>query len=83
MKRTLLTVVTSAAIALSTLTFAGPASADPTSTCPDGHIPVPAALVENGARRDKNGNGIVCGKVAADGKFHGGPDDDVIDDILL
>jgi hypothetical protein len=83
MKRTLLTVLISTVLALSTLTFAGPAAADPTSTCPDGHIPVPAALVDNGAKRDKNGNGIVCGKAAADGTFHGGPDDDVTDDILL
>ena len=82
MKRTLLAVLAAAALALSTLTFAGPAAADPTSTCPDGHVLLPAALV-GGQAKDKNGNGLVCGKVGPDGKFHGGPQDKLVDDILL
>ena len=84
MKRTLLAVLTSTALAFSTLTFAGPAAADPTSTCPDGHLLVPA-IVAGGQAKDKNGNGFVCGKVGPDGKFHGGPQDkaELLDDILL
>ncbi len=83
MKRTLVGVLTSAALALSTLAFAGPAAADPTSTCPDGHILVPVIVVTDGQAKDKNGNGLVCGKLGPDGKFHGGPQDKVVDDILL
>ena len=82
MKRTLLAVLAAGALALSTLTFAGPAAADPISTCPDGHILVPV-IVAGGQAKDKNGNGLVCGKLGPDGKFHGGPQDKLVDDILL
>ena len=68
---------------LGTLTMALPGYADPVGTCQDGFTPVPAPLVVNGEAKDKNGNGVVCGKLGPDGKFHGGPDDsDLIDDIL-
>ncbi len=68
---------------LGTLTMALPAHADPAGTCPDGFAPVLAAAVVNGEAKDKNGNGVVCGKLGPDGKVHGGPDDsDLIDDIL-
>jgi hypothetical protein len=43
----------------------------------DGFMPVPAATVQNGVQKDKNGNGFVCAKFA-DGKLVGGPDDDAI-----
>jgi hypothetical protein len=40
--------------------------------------------VAGGQAKDKNGNGLVCGKPGPDGKFHGGPDDkELVDDILL
>lgn len=70
-----------AAASIST-TFALPgdhAYADPTSVCPDGHILLPAEI---GSGNDKNGNGLVCGKIGPDGKVHGGPDDR-IDDIIV
>jgi hypothetical protein len=72
-------VITAAAV----LSLAPPTGAEPTSTCPDGFAPFPAAFVEQGERKDKNDNGVVCGKVE-DGRIVGGPDDDaVIDDILV
>ena len=55
-------------------------SADTTSTCPDGMAPFPVVLLPDGAKKDRNQNFIVCGKVGSDGKFHGGPDD-MQDDI--
>jgi hypothetical protein len=42
---------------------------------------VPASLVPQGAKKDKNGNGIVCAKYQ-DGQFVGGPDD-FVDDINI
>jgi hypothetical protein len=57
-------------------------SADATSTCPDGMAPFTTILLPDGAKKDRNNNFIVCGKVGTDGKFHGGPDD-MQDDIIL
>ena len=65
------------------LCLAPTAGAEPTITCPDGFVPVPASLVEQGEKKDRNGNGFVCSKVEDDAKFVGGPDDRLTDDILL
>jgi hypothetical protein len=67
---------------LATLTVALPAHADPAGVCPDNHVILLAATVTNGEKKDKNGNGLVCGKAGADGEFHGGPDDNLVDDIV-
>jgi hypothetical protein len=70
------------AVASISVTFLVPANhvyADPTSTCPDGHI---LLLAEIGSGKDKNNNGLVCGKIGDDGKVHGGPDDRT-DDIIV
>jgi hypothetical protein len=67
---------------LATMTVALPAHADPAGVCPDNFVIVPAFLVTNGEKKDKNGNGLVCGKADADGQFHGGPDDAVVDDVV-
>ncbi len=54
----------------------GSASADPTGTCPDGHMQVPAEFVNNGEQKDHNDNGLVCAKPStSDPFFTGGPDD--------
>jgi hypothetical protein len=56
-----------------------------TYICPDGMMQVPAALVREGERKDRNDNGLVCAKVVDDG-VKGGPDDnpsDVTDDLVL
>jgi hypothetical protein len=74
-----------AAVAASVLVFfAPPGGADSPTPCPDSFSPVPASslLVPQGQQKDKNKNGVVCVKLGADGKFHGGPDD-VVDDIVL
>ena len=60
------------------LTFARPAAAQ--ATCPAQFLPFPA-IERQDERKDKNDNGIVCGKLGPDGKFHGGPDD-VFDDTV-
>lgn len=79
----------SAAVAISGLTaatvlfLAPPAGADPTSTCPDGFAPIPVILDPDGAKKDRNGNGIVCRKIEDRGKTVGGPDDRLTDDILI
>jgi hypothetical protein len=39
-------------------------------------------LVPGSEKKDRNGNFVVCGKVGPDGKFHGGPDDNLVDDIV-
>jgi hypothetical protein len=50
---------------------------------PDHFLPVPVSVVSpDDAKKDRNGNGIVCGKVGPDGRFHSGPDDTVQDDIV-
>jgi len=56
---------------------APPVAADQVGICPDGFVPVPAASVPNGAKKDKNANGFICVKFS-DGKIVGGPDDDTI-----
>jgi hypothetical protein len=43
----------------------------------DGFMPTPSALVENGAQKDRNGNGFVCAKFE-DSRIVGGPEDDAI-----
>ena len=48
--------------------------------CPDHMMPFLVIQVPDGEKKDRNGNGIVCGKVGSDGKFHGGPDD-ALDDF--
>jgi hypothetical protein len=65
------------AVLLTTLAFAPPVAADQVGVCPDGFVPIPAATVPNGAKKDKNANGVVCVKFS-DGKIVGGPDDDTI-----
>jgi len=59
---------------------AGPAAADPSKiTCPDGMGPTPAALVNNGYQKDKNGDHFVCAKPAdcSQIEFCGGADYDL------
>jgi hypothetical protein len=86
-----LVVIASSALlgSLSLVGTAGPAAADPTGTCPDGHTPFPTAVTGD-PNKDRNGNGIVCGKLK-DGTVQGGPDDrpltpddfeSVVDDIV-
>jgi hypothetical protein len=59
-----------------------PVAADQAVICPDNFIwPVPASLVPQGVKKDKNHNGFVCAKYQ-DGQFVGGPDD-FADDITL
>jgi hypothetical protein len=58
---------------------AQPASGD--VGCPNDMTPAPREFVQEGEKKDKNGNGVVCVKpvecaLAGDG-CHGGPDDDV------
>jgi len=66
------------AVVLTTLALdAPPVAADQVGICPDGFVPVSAALVPNGAKKDHNANGVVCVKFS-DGKIVGGPDDDTI-----
>ena len=61
-------------------TGAGPAAADPKIVCPDNMAPTPAALVNNGQAKDKNGDHFVCAKPAgcSDVQFCGGPDYDFV-----
>jgi hypothetical protein len=66
------------AVVLATLGFdAPPVAADQVGICPDSFVLIPAASVQNGAKKDKNGNGLVCAKFS-DGRLVGGPDDDTI-----
>jgi hypothetical protein len=66
------------AVVLATLAFdTPPVAADQVGICPDGFVLIPAASVQNGAKKDKNGNGLVCAKFT-DGTIVGGPDDDTI-----
>jgi hypothetical protein len=46
-----------------------------------GFVPVPAFFVEQGEKKDHNNNGFVCGKFK-DGRFVGGPDESLTDDIV-
>jgi hypothetical protein len=71
------TIVAPAALVGALVLSAPPVAADQASPCPDGFVPIASALVSNGDKKDKNGNGIVCVKLS-DGKIVGGPDDDVI-----
>ena len=65
------------------------ASADPTGICPDDHMPVPTAAAGDYAKKDRNGDGVVCLKYK-NGTFVGGPDDrpplsdvvDAVDNVL-
>lgn len=75
--------VVSGITAATILFLAPPAGADPTSTCPDGFVLVPVILDPDGAKNDRNGNGLVCRKVEDRGKVVGGPDDRFTDDILI
>ena len=66
------------AVVLATLAFnAPPVAADQVGICPDSFVLIPAASVPNGAKKDQNGNGLVCAKFS-DGRIVGGPDDDTI-----
>jgi hypothetical protein len=77
-----LCVLTVLVLLASLAAFTQPVVADQAVTCPDNFIwPVPASLVPQGAKKDKNGNGIVCAKYQ-DGQFVGGPDD-FVDDINI
>ena len=76
------TFVVSGITAATALSLAAPAGAEPTITCPDRFVPVPAVLVEQGEKKDHNNNGFVCGKFQ-DGKLVGGPDESLTDDILV
>ena len=80
------------ALAVGTLSFVGglaalaqpPAvSADPTSACPDHFVPVPVVFLPDGAKKDRNGDFIVCGKAGQDGSFHAGPDDQIVDNNIV
>lgn len=73
MKRILAIVLASGVVLL--LGPSRPAMADPYGVCPDGQYLFPAASVDKGQQTDKNGDGLICGKIGSDGKFHGGPDD--------
>jgi hypothetical protein len=73
----------SAAVAASALVSFAPPSPATLTPCPDGLTLVPSSLVPQGQKKDKNNNGLVCAKLGADGEFHGGPDDNVVDDIVL
>jgi hypothetical protein len=57
---------------------ARPVVADQPAPCADGFILVPAASVPSGDKKDKNNNGLVCGKFDVDRNLTGGPDDDTI-----
>jgi hypothetical protein len=77
-----LCVMTVLVLLASLAAFTQPVAADQAVTCPDNFIfPVPASLVPQGAKKDKNGNGFVCAKYQ-DGQFVGGPDD-FVDDITI
>ncbi len=76
------TFVVSGIAAASVVSLAPPAGAEATITCPDGFVPVPAFLVEQGEKKDRNDNGFVCGKFE-DSKLVGGPDESLTDDILI
>jgi hypothetical protein len=67
------------AVVLATLALdAPPVAADQVGICPDGFfVLISAASVPNGAKKDQNGNGLVCAKFS-DGRIVGGPDDDTI-----
>jgi hypothetical protein len=73
-------VVVIVTVAASVSLFVSPVTAEP-APCPDSLAPLPASLVTEGDKKDKNNNGLVCAKLGDDGKFHGGPDD-VTDDII-
>ncbi len=79
LRRNVAVAVSAASIGVTLLLPANHVYADPTSTCPDGHVLVPTQI---GNGNDKNNNGLVCGKIGADGKVHGGPDDRT-DDIIV
>jgi hypothetical protein len=73
-----------AAVLVATLLLPAGTSAA-TSTCPSSMEPIFVILVPEYAKKDRNGNFIVCVK-QADGGVKGGPDDkspDVTDDIVL
>ncbi len=76
------TFIVSAFTAATVLALPAPAGADPNGTCPDQFLLVPAQLVEQGEKKDQNNNGLVCGKFEDD-KLVGGPDENLIDDILI
>ncbi len=81
MRRTLSLLVSGAAAAGLLAAFgAAPAAAE--LGCPDSMTPAPSALVNNGDKKDKNGNFAVCAKpttcVQMSGPIcHGGPDDEL------
>lgn len=67
-------------------TGASPAAADPSKVqCTDGMAPMPAVLVNNGEKKDKNGDHLVCAKRAdcSEVEFCGGPDYDLYGQPLL
>lgn len=74
-------LLSAAAAASALLPFAPPVAATLTP-CPDGLVLLPASTVPQGQQKDKNVNGLVCAKLGEDGKYHGGPDDNVVDDIV-
>ncbi len=86
MRRTL-SLLASCAVAgaLVAAVGASPAAAD--LGCPDDMAPVPRALVNNGEKKDHNGNFTVCAKPAdcefADAECRGGPDDELFGVPLL
>jgi hypothetical protein len=51
-------------------------------TCPDGMMPVPVIFDPDLAKKDRNGNFIVCVKYQ-DGDTKGGPDDRIVSDDIL
>jgi hypothetical protein len=87
MRRTA-TLLASAAAAVSLFAVAGASPAAAEAGCPDGMTTVPSALVNNGDKKDKNENFVVCAKPTTCLEFsgpicHGGPDDELYGKPLL
>jgi hypothetical protein len=52
------------------------------SMCPDGMVPMFVIFDPDLAKKDRNGNGIVCVK-SADSGTKGGPDDRIVSDDII
>ena len=77
-----LLALTTAVAACVALALPASGGADATGTCPDQHMPVPAA---DQPSKDRNGNGVICRKVHIDENgvvLTGGPDDKLDDPAL-
>jgi hypothetical protein len=65
-----------AALVAGALALPASGSADPPSPCPQSFLLVPSAVVNNGAKKDHNGDGLICAKPNGT-TFTGGPDDNL------